>query len=201
MANAPVALQRSSLRLPVSDFTHLPRSGETETVNSFAGEVPQRELRQVVSKDEQAAREFREWHHDCALRRRQCLHEHSPDRLGRRLQNRYRCIRAGPDRASGGVRQRLAFVNVVIEDHNDAQARAFEEAVGSLPEIVACWSIAGSTDFLLQIVAPDLDTYAALAMTMIRRMPGIKAMHTMLTLKEVKAPAPWPIPTHNRLKG
>jgi DNA-binding Lrp family transcriptional regulator len=88
----------------------------------------------------------------------------------------------------------LAFVNVTIEDHSDSQASAFERAVTSLPEIVACWSIAGSTDFLLQVVSPDLDTYAEFAMTVIRRLPGIKAMHTTFTLKELKAPGPWPIP-------
>src|SRR5262245_6974888 len=51
----------------------------------------------------------------------------------------------------------LAFINVTIEDHSEAQASAFERAVASLPEIVACWSIAGSADFLLQVVSPDLD--------------------------------------------
>jgi Lrp/AsnC family transcriptional regulator, leucine-responsive regulatory protein len=63
-----------------------------------------------------------------------------------------------------------------------------------LPEIVACWSITGSSDFLLQVVSSDLDSYAEFAMTTIRRLPGIKAMQTALTLKEVKAPSPWPIP-------
>ena len=88
----------------------------------------------------------------------------------------------------------LAFVHVTIEDHGDAQARAFEAAVALRAEIVACWSVAGSTDFLLQVVARDLDAYAALAETAIRRLPGIRAMHTMFTLKEIKPPAPWPIP-------
>lgn len=88
----------------------------------------------------------------------------------------------------------LAFISVSIEDHNETQARAFEKAVAALPEIVACWSIAGSADFLLQVVGRDLDSYAEFAMTTIRRLPGIKAMQTTFTLKEVKPPAPWPIP-------
>src|ERR1700761_3288870 len=40
----------------------------------------------------------------------------------------------------------LAFVSVSIEDHGEEQARAFERKVADLPEIVACWSIAGSSD-------------------------------------------------------
>jgi len=88
----------------------------------------------------------------------------------------------------------LAFVSVAIESHSEQEARAFETAVAALPEIVACWSITGTSDFLLQVVASDLDSYADFAMTTIRRLPGIKAMQTALTLKEVKAPSPWPIP-------
>ena len=88
----------------------------------------------------------------------------------------------------------LAFIQVTIEDHSEEQARAFEEAVFAVPEIIACWSVAGSADFLLQVVAQDLDAYADFAMQRVRRMPGIKAMQTMFTLKEVKPVQPCPIP-------
>jgi Lrp/AsnC family transcriptional regulator, leucine-responsive regulatory protein len=88
----------------------------------------------------------------------------------------------------------LVFVNVTIEDHSEAAAKAFEKAVHALPEIVACWSVAGSADFLLQVVSSNLDEYAEFAMTTVRRLPGIKAMHTTFTLKEVKPPTPWPVP-------
>lgn len=88
----------------------------------------------------------------------------------------------------------LVFVNVTIDDHSEEEARAFEKAVTALPEIIACWSVAGSSDFLMQVVAEDLDTYAEFAMTTIRRLPGIKAMQTTFTLKEVKPPTAWPIP-------
>src|SRR5262249_60145515 len=87
----------------------------------------------------------------------------------------------------------LAFVSVAIESHSEQEAHAFEMAVAALPEIVACWSITGSSDFLLQVVAADLDSYGEFAKTL-RQLPGIKAMQTALTLKEVKAPAPWPLP-------
>lgn len=88
----------------------------------------------------------------------------------------------------------LVFVNVTIDDHGEKEARTFEKAVAALPEIIACWSVAGNSDFLMQVVAKDLDTYAEFAMTTIRRLPGIKAMQTTFTLKEVKPPTTWPIP-------
>jgi len=51
---------------------------------------------------------------------------------------------------------------------------------------VACYSIAGDADFLLQVVAADLDSYADFAMAVVRRLPRIKEMQTTFVLKEIK---------------
>jgi DNA-binding Lrp family transcriptional regulator len=60
-----------------------------------------------------------------------------------------------------------------------------------------CWRrvrrLAGEADFLLQVVADDLDTYAEFAMTVIRRLPGIKEMNTSFVLKEIKPLAATPV--------
>jgi DNA-binding Lrp family transcriptional regulator len=80
----------------------------------------------------------------------------------------------------------LAFILVQIDRHNEAEAHKFEEDVLKLDEVIACYSIAGDADFLLQVVAPDLDTYAEFAMTVVRRLPRIKSMQTCLVLKEIK---------------
>ncbi len=56
-----------------------------------------------------------------------------------------------------------------------------------LDEVVACYSIAGDADFLLQVVSPDLDAYADFAMSTLRRLPRIKEMQTTFVLKEIKA--------------
>lgn len=80
----------------------------------------------------------------------------------------------------------LAFIRVTIDSHSRDEARRFEEQVLELDAVIACWSIAGEADFLLQVVASDLDSYADFAMNVVRRLPGIKEMHTMFALKEVK---------------
>jgi DNA-binding Lrp family transcriptional regulator len=40
----------------------------------------------------------------------------------------------------------LAFVRVQIDSHSDEEARRFEAEVAKLPEVVACYSIAGEAD-------------------------------------------------------
>jgi DNA-binding Lrp family transcriptional regulator len=80
----------------------------------------------------------------------------------------------------------LAFIRVKIDSHNEAEAETFSRDVLKLREVVACYSIAGDADFLLQVVAADLDSYADFAMAVVRRLPRIKEMHTTFVLKEIK---------------
>jgi len=87
----------------------------------------------------------------------------------------------------------MVFVRVTIDSHSEADARKFEQEVSDLSKVVACYSIGGDADFLLQVVAADLDAYADFAMTVIRRLPGIKEMQSMFVLKEIKALAAWPV--------
>lgn len=87
----------------------------------------------------------------------------------------------------------LAFIRVQIDRHSEAEARKFEEDVLKLDEVIACYSLAGEADFLLQVVAADLDAYADFAMTVVRRLPRIKAMHTSFVLKEIKPSGTLPV--------
>ena len=87
----------------------------------------------------------------------------------------------------------MVFVRVSIDSHSEAEARKFEQEVTALEDVVACYSIGGDADFLLQVVAQDLDAYADFAMKVIRRLPGIKEMQSMFVLKEIKPLVSYPI--------
>lgn len=93
--------------------------------------------------------------------------------------------RADLDRRAIGLGV-LAFIRVKIDSHSETEAEEFSQSVLALEEVVACYGIAGDADFLLQIVAADLDAYARFAMTVVRRLPRIKEMQTMFVLKEIK---------------
>ena len=80
----------------------------------------------------------------------------------------------------------MVFVRVTIDSHSEAEARKFEAEVTALENVVSCYSIGGDADFLLQVVSADMDAYAEFAMSVIRRLPGIKEMQSMFVLKEVK---------------
>jgi Lrp/AsnC family transcriptional regulator, leucine-responsive regulatory protein len=87
----------------------------------------------------------------------------------------------------------LAFIRVKIDSHNETEADAFATEVARLQEVVACYSIAGDSDFLLQVVSADLDSYADFAMSVVRRLPRIKEMQTTFVLKEIKSFEGFPV--------
>ncbi|QMV16939.1 Lrp/AsnC family transcriptional regulator [Vibrio spartinae] len=89
----------------------------------------------------------------------------------------------------------MVFVRVSIDSHSEAEARKFEQEVTALENVVACYSIGGDADFLIQVVSHDLDSYAEFAMSVIRRLPGIKEMQSMFVLKEIKPFASLPVET------
>ena len=87
----------------------------------------------------------------------------------------------------------MVFIRVTIDSHSEAEARKFEEEVTALEDVVACYSIGGDADFLLQVVASDLDSYADFAMSVVRRLPGTKEMQSMFVLKEIKPLTAYPV--------
>ncbi|ALU59419.1 Lrp/AsnC family transcriptional regulator [Pseudomonas syringae] len=87
----------------------------------------------------------------------------------------------------------MVFIRISIDSHSEAEARKFEKEVMQLEDVVACYSIGGDADFLLQVVAPDLDSFADFAMTVVRRLPGIKEMQSMFVLKEIKPFVSFPV--------
>lgn len=109
----------------------------------------------------------------------------------------YSCKMSAPSKS--GIKQEiglgvLAFIRVKIDSRTEAEAEAFAGAVMKLDCVVACYSIAGDVDFLLRVVSQDFDTYSDFAMSVVRRLPGIKEMQTTFVLKEIKPFSGLPLP-------
>jgi Lrp/AsnC family leucine-responsive transcriptional regulator len=87
----------------------------------------------------------------------------------------------------------MVFIRINIDRHSEAEAKKFEQEVMQLEDVVACYSIGGDADFLVQVVARDLDSFADFAMTVVRQLPGIKEMQSMFVLKEIKPFVSFPV--------
>ena len=86
------------------------------------------------------------------------------------------------------------FVGVKVDGHRDANAKAFQEAMHKLPEVVACHMVSGETDFLLEVVVADLSAYDSFLSRTLLLMPMIRDVRSNFAIRTVKADGPLPVP-------
>ncbi|NKZ98980.1 winged helix-turn-helix transcriptional regulator [Rhodococcus hoagii] len=79
-----------------------------------------------------------------------------------------------------------AFVSIMMDSHTKPMALAFEQRLMEIPEIVACHNISGRYDFLLEIVARDLEAFGEFAREVLQRLPGVKEIYSSFSYKAVK---------------
>ena len=79
-----------------------------------------------------------------------------------------------------------AFVSVVMGSHTREVARAFEARLQDIPEIIACHTVSGQYDFLLEVVAADLAAYGEFARNVLQDLPGVTELHSSFSLKSLK---------------
>ncbi len=78
------------------------------------------------------------------------------------------------------------FVTVELADHSAHSLRVFEEQAKRHDEIVACWSLGGGFDYLLQIIARDIDAYQELIDSLLEGGSRIARYYTYVVTKAVK---------------
>ena len=99
---------------------------------------------------------------------------------------------ASLDRAEVGLGL-MVFVGVKVERHGDTDAESFRVAVRRLPEVVVCHIVSGETDFLLQVVVPDLAAYERFLMGTLLKLPGVRDIRSNFVLQTVKAQTALPL--------
>lgn len=86
-----------------------------------------------------------------------------------------------------------AFVSIMLESHAQALSRDFEARIAEIPEVIACHNVSGRYDFLLEVVARDLESFGVFARDVLRALPGVKEIYSSFSLKEIKSTRTLPI--------
>ncbi|MGH8286292.1 MAG: Lrp/AsnC family transcriptional regulator [Steroidobacteraceae bacterium] len=79
-----------------------------------------------------------------------------------------------------------AFVQVKLERHTDEKLEQFRREIGALEEIVSCYATTGEYDYLLQVVAPDLESLSAIVLKKLVKIPSVRVVHSSIVLDSVK---------------
>jgi DNA-binding Lrp family transcriptional regulator len=96
-----------------------------------------------------------------------------------------------PNKLGYGV---TAFVSVMLENHHVELGQEFETAIQKIPQVIACYNLSGRYDFLLTVIATDLEAFGDFARNVLRALPGVKEIYSSFALKEVKAGGALPLP-------
>jgi len=85
------------------------------------------------------------------------------------------------------------FVGVKVGRHHEEEHRAFREAVIEVPEVVACHLVSGDADFLLEVVAPDVDGYDRILVGTLLKLPGVTEIRSSIAINALKPSGPLPL--------
>jgi Lrp/AsnC family leucine-responsive transcriptional regulator len=86
-----------------------------------------------------------------------------------------------------------AFVQVKLERQTDENVERFQRELASLDQVVSCFATTGEYDFMLQVVAPDLDALSALVLKKLVKISGVRDVHSSIVLDTIKRSARVPL--------
>ena len=78
------------------------------------------------------------------------------------------------------------FLQVTLERQIEANLERFEKAISGWPEVIECHLMTGDADYLLRVVAPDLDAYHRFLMESLTRVEGVASIKSSFALKQTK---------------
>ena len=96
------------------------------------------------------------------------------------------------DRSKAGLGLTV-FVGVKVERHHDESANAFRAAVIDLPEVISCHVVSGESDFLLQVVLPDLASYEDFLFSTLLKLPAVSDIRSNFAISTVKSQTALPL--------
>jgi Lrp/AsnC family transcriptional regulator, cysteine-sensing transcriptional activator len=96
------------------------------------------------------------------------------------------------DRKKVGLRAQV-FAQVKLSAHGRAHLADFEAAIADIPEIIECFVLMGTVDFLLRVVTVDIESYESLFFEKLSRLPGVQEITSSIALSEIKNSTALPI--------
>ncbi|MFK7914605.1 MAG: Lrp/AsnC family transcriptional regulator [Pseudomonadales bacterium] len=89
--------------------------------------------------------------------------------------------------------QITAYVSVRMAQQPDDTHHGFHRCVEAEPHIVECHAMSGSYDFLMKVVAVDMEHFADLCMQHILKYPGVQHVESSFSLKPIKSSHQLPV--------
>jgi len=87
----------------------------------------------------------------------------------------------------------MVFALVSLRSQAEADLRAFESHVATMPEVRECHMLNGEIDFILKIVAHDLQSFQHFLTSKLTPAPNVASVKTSLTIRTSKTSCGIPV--------
>lgn len=81
------------------------------------------------------------------------------------------------------------FVSVKLDHQVDDRLVRFEQAIALCPEVVDCWLMTGSRDYLLRIAVSGLEEFERFLTGRLTKVPGVASIESSIPIRRVKQQA------------
>lgn len=85
------------------------------------------------------------------------------------------------------------FSIINLQTMNEGKLKVFEQAVRDEPEILDCFYVAGSNDYLIRFSYRDAEDLERFHAQVLMRLPGVERSNSMLVLRTVKKTTALPV--------
>ena len=87
----------------------------------------------------------------------------------------------------------LAFVHVTMERGHIREVVKFRDVVSSLAQVQECYAVTGDFDYVLKVVARDIDSYERFLRDQLLQRPHVQEAHSHIAMSEVKRTTELPL--------
>ncbi len=86
-----------------------------------------------------------------------------------------------------------AFTYVSLTRHGGDEGSTFEKHIADFSEVLECYSVTGDSDYLLQIVAPNLQVLSESVFKRLTRLSGVNNIRSSIVLQTIKSTTSLPL--------
>jgi DNA-binding Lrp family transcriptional regulator len=86
-----------------------------------------------------------------------------------------------------------SFTIINLESMSNEQQEVFEQAVKLEPQILDCYCVTGSNDYMIRFAYSDADDLERFHSEVLMRLPGVERSNSMLVLRTIKKTTALPL--------
>ena len=79
----------------------------------------------------------------------------------------------------------LVLMHITLHGQSAEMMAEFEQAIAKIPQVLACFLIAGESDYILRVAARDVNDFGRVHSTHLSALPHVLRMESNFVLREV----------------